>query len=185
MLPTIIFVLIRHFRRLHPLTAARFEKGFLRQGKKIFFLVLFITIAVIALGQVTELRYNIKRNGTVIGTLRFAQHSTGNTTVMKMESEIKTRMLFNFTAKAKEETTYEKGVMTWSSIYRKLNGREKANQQTQAAGNRYIITRNAKTEIQGNYPISYNMLCLYTMEPVFVSKVYSDNFRQFVEIRRI
>ena len=102
-----------------------------------------------------------------------------------MESEVRTRMIFLFTAKAREESIYENGVLTWSSIYRKMNGNEKANKKTRLAGNNYIISKGDESETLNNYPIRYNMLSLYTQEPVNVKRVYSDNFQQFLDIQVI
>jgi hypothetical protein len=47
-----------------------------------------------------------------------------------MESEVNTRFIFNFKAKAKEEVIYDNGIMTWSSIFRKLNGNVKVDKKT-------------------------------------------------------
>ena len=36
-----------------------------------------------------------------------------------------------------------------------------------------------------DYPISYNMLSLYSKEPVNISTVYSDNFEKFLSIQKL
>lgn len=148
-------------------------------------IILSITISVFATSQEKKLEYQIKRNGNVVGDIRFTQISSGSRTTMKMESEVKTRFIFLFTAKAQEEAIYENGIMTWSSIYRKLNGNVKADKKTKAAGNSYTIYKGKKTETLNSYPIRYNMLSIYSAEPVTVAKVYSDNFQQFLDIQKM
>ena len=105
--------------------------------------------------------------------------------MLTLESEINTRFIFNFKAKAKEEAIYDDSVMTWSSIYRKLNGNVKVDKKTKATGNTYTVYKGSKTETLNNYPIRYNMLSIYVTEPVNISKVYSDNFQQQIDILKI
>ena len=135
--------------------------------------------------QEKKLEYNIKRNGDVVGNIHFIQGVAGNRTVLTMESEVNTRFIFNFKAKAKEEVIYDNGIMTWSSIFRKLNGNVKVDKKTKANGNAYTVYRGTKTETLNNYPIRYNMLSVYIIEPVNITKVYSDNFQQQVDIQKI
>jgi hypothetical protein len=106
-------------------------------------------------------------------------------TVLTMESEVNTRFIFNFKANAKEEVIYDNGIMTWSSIFRKLNGNVKVDKKTKANGNAYTVYKGSKTETLNNYPIRYNMLSVYIIEPVTITKVYSDNFQQQVDIQKI
>ena len=132
-----------------------------------------------------KLVYTIRRNGNEVGTILFIESITGSRTVLKMESQVKTKFIFTFTANAKEETIYDNGIMTWSSIFRKLNGSVKADKKTKVTGNSYTIYKGKETEIMSSYPIRYNMLSIYVAEPVNINYVYSDNFQQLVEIMKI
>jgi hypothetical protein len=151
-----------------------------------------LILLVVLLGTMTsinaqqkKLEYNIKRNGDVVGNIHFIQGITGNRTVLTMESEVNTRFIFNFKAKAKEEVVYDNGIMTWSSIFRKLNDNVKVDKKTKATGNAYTVYKGSKTETLNNYPIRYNMLSVYIIEPVNITKVYSDNFQQQIDIQKI
>src|SRR6188474_2335591 len=149
------------------------------------FLLLLTCTTLCVSAQEKKLEYNIKRNGDVVGNIHFIQGISGNRTVLTMESEVNTRFIFNFTAKAKEEVIYDNGIMTWSSIFRKLNGSVKIDKKTKANGNAYIVYRGTKTETLNNYPIRYNMLSVYIIEPVNITKVYSDSFQQQIDIQKI
>ena len=153
--------------------------------KNLIPLVALFGIAAGANAQEKKLEYNIKRNGEVVGTIRFVQNITGSRTTLKLESEVKTRFIFTFTAKAQEEAIYDNGIMTWSSIFRKLNGSVKADKKTKATGTVYTVYKGNKTETMNNYPVRYNMLSIYSTEPVNIIKVYSDNFQQQVDIQKI
>jgi len=135
--------------------------------------------------QEKRLEYNIKRNGDVVGNIHFIQGIAGNRTVLTMESEVNTRFIFNFKARAKEEVIYDNGIMTWSSIFRKLNGTIKVDKKTKANGSAYTVYKGSKKETLNNYPIRYNMLSVYIIEPLNITKVYSDNFQQQIDIQRI
>lgn len=153
------------------------------RSKVCLLLLTFATINVS--GQEKRLAYDIKRNGDVVGNIHFIQGVSGNRTVLTMESEVNTRFIFNFKAKAKEEVIYDNGIMTWSSIFRKLNGTVKVDKKTKANGNAYTVYKGSKTETLNNYPIRYNMLSVYISEPVNITKVYSDNFQQQIDIQKI
>ena len=149
-------------------------------------LVVVLLSAMVSINaQEKKLEYNIKRNGSVVGNINFIQGVAGNRTVLTMESEVNTRFIFNFKAKAKEEVIYDNGIMTWSSIFRKLNGNVKVDKKTKANGNAYTVYKGSKTETLNNFPIRYNMLSVYISEPVNITKVYSDNFQQLIDIQKI
>ena len=151
-----------------------------------------VTLLIVLLGTMTsinaqekKLEYNIKRNGDVVGNIHFIQGIVGKRTMLTMESEVNTRFIFNFKANAKEEVIYDNGIMIWSSIFRKLNGNVKIDKKTKANGSAYTVYKGNKTETLNNYPIRYNMLSVYIIEPVNITKVYSDNFQKQIDIQKI
>jgi len=185
MIPTIIFFLLRRYKRHHPAKAERIELFIVKASKSILLIILSNAIAAFALSQEKKLNYDIKRNGNIVGNIRFSQNSSGSRSILKMETEVKTRFILSFNAKAQEETVYENGIMISSSFYRKMNGNIKADKKTKVSGNSYTIFNGTKTETLNNYPIRYNMLSIYTLEPVNINKVYSDNFQQFLDIQKL
>ena len=148
-------------------------------------LIALMLVCYIALPQTTQLKYNVKRKGNQVGSISFSQQNSGNKKVLRIDSEIKARILFLFTAIGQEESVYENGVMVWSSVYQRLNGNERMNKKTMLKGRNYVVTKGKYSDTIGNYPISYNMICLYASEPVHVPKVYSDNFQRFLDIQTI
>jgi Domain of unknown function (DUF6134) len=185
MIPVIIIWLIRRYReknkRRNVPILPKNSKKYLCSVSVVLFLIL---LSVKSHSQNKTLTYQIVRNGNIVGTLRFSETSTGDMDHLKMESDVKTRFVFTFTAHSNEEAVYHNGVLLHSSIYRKLNGTEKANKQHQAGNQQYIIHAGERTEITKNYPITYNMLSLYSKEPENISQVYSDNFQRFLAIQK-
>ena len=184
MIPVFIIWLIRRHRgkakRKMTTVASNDPKGYL--PPIILLLLIFLILSIRGHGQNRTLTYQIVRNGNKIGTLRFTETSSGDMDHLKMESDVKTRFVFTFVAHASEEAVYFNGVLLRSSIYRKLNGNEKVNKQHEVKDRQYIIHAGERYEVTKNYPITYNMLSLYSKEPESISKVYSDNFQTFIPI---
>jgi|SRR5689334_17744990 len=147
-------------------------------------LILVMLYPVVAQSQNKVLKYQIIRSGTPVGTLLFSETSTNEGDYLKMETDVKTRFIFSFVAHATEEAIYHHGVMFRSSIYRRLNGNEKVNKQHQENNGQYIIHAGQRSVVTKTYPITYNMLSLYSKEPGDISKVYSDNFETFINIQK-
>ncbi|WP_276504821.1 DUF6134 family protein [Terrimonas pollutisoli] len=185
MIPTIIFLLLRRYGKTHPAKAEQLALLLRKAGKFFFIFILLILTCYIAFSQTSQLQYSVKRKGAQIGIISFTQQFVGNKRVFKVESEIKTRILFLFTAIGQEESVYENGIMISSFVYQKLNGNEQVNKKTTLVGRNYIVSKGNHSETLSNYPIFYNMICLYAKEPVDVPKVYSDKSQQFLDIQTI
>jgi hypothetical protein len=147
-------------------------------------MILVMLWPAVAQSQNRVLKYQIIRSGSPVGTLLFSQTSTSEGECLKMETDVKTRFIFSFVAHATEEAVYHHGVMFRSSIYRRLNGNEKVNKQHQENNGQYIIHAGQRSVVTKTYPITYNMLSLYSKEPENISSVYSDNFESFVGIQK-
>ncbi len=191
MIPVLVIWLIKKYKK------AGSRKQFLRNIsaaiKPAFFKIagvllglLLVFFALSAFAQTKELNYAIIRGTDIVGAIHFTETDNSGIKQLSMESQVKGRILFiTYSGSAKEEAVYQNGVLYHSSIYRKMNGKEKANKQHQAVNNQYVIRSGENSETSANYPITYNMLSLYSTEPVNINKVYSDNFQRFVEIKKL
>ena len=184
MIPSIIFLLLRRFRRTHPQRFTTVMARLALAGKLLLMLVVAFCLVIVARAQEKTLSYVIKRNGNAVGNITVNENRAGNKLVYRMQSEVKTRFVFSFTAKALEEAVYENGILVYSSIYRKMNGNEKANKKTRASGKTYVINNKGSEETFREFPIRYNMLSIYMQEPSNQQLVFSDNFEQFLTIKK-
>jgi uncharacterized protein DUF6134 len=190
MIPVLIIWLLRRYKqRRHALQVKTHLEKIKHRLPTIAGVLLFALMLLMTLkghSQNRQFNYQIVRNGSKVGTLNFSETTNGAMDYLKMESDVKTRfILMTFTAHASEEAVYRNGVLLHSSIYRKLNGNEKVNKQHLAQNSQYIIRRGNNTEINKSYPITYNMLSLYSREPENISRVYSDNFETFLAIQKV
>jgi len=185
MVPILIIWLIRRLRQKQNHNLPGDPKKTRKQifsGTGLLLIILLITSGVYS--QTRTLNYQIVRNGSNVGTLHFSEINSAGMDYLKMESDVKTSFIFTFKVHANEEATYVNGVLLHSSIYRELNGSEKANKQHQADNRQYIIHDGRDQKVAKNYPITYNMLSLYSREPENINTVYSDSFETFVAIQK-
>jgi len=180
MIPVFIIWFIRRYRQSrnsnkNPGIVFKKLKGKPPHISGILLLITTLFLAAKVNSQNKSLNYQIIRNGNNVGALRFSETKNGGMDYLNMESDVKTRFIFTITAHAREDAVYYNGILQRSSIYRQLNGNEKANKQHEADNRQYIIHAGNKAGVTKNYPITYNMLSLYSREPENINKVYSDN----------
>ncbi|MEJ7767124.1 MAG: DUF6134 family protein [Chitinophagaceae bacterium] len=150
--------------------------------RKAGILILVFLFSLTLKAQELKLNYQVIRNGDVIGKMYFQQLIQGCSTHLRVQSEVKARFILLLTIWAKEETIYRNGILIFSSIFRKLNGKEKTNRETKLEGNSYLVTKEGSAVLFNSYPIRFNLLSLYCTEPRLVSKAYADNFSEFVPV---
>ncbi|MDX2048107.1 MAG: DUF6134 family protein [Chitinophagaceae bacterium] len=180
MIPTLIFLFIRRYNRRHP---GMIRKYILLAGKVILAAVALCLVHNAA-AQGNELLYDVVRNNKKIGTLKIQCSSYANKVWYKLESDIKIRFIVSFTAEAHEETIFENGVIVYSSLYRKLNGKEKANKKMVLTASGYEIQDGPEKETLNYETLQNSILTLYHKEPIDVKRVYSDNHRQYLAIEK-
>ena len=151
-------------------------------------LLLLFTIYIIqapACGQERKLIYDVMKNGNIIGSVIFIELTKDQKRFLRLTSDVKTRFIFSFSDHAEEIATYEDGVMVYSSFYQKQNGSDKANKITIASGRSYKLIDDGVSKLISCSPIRYNMLLLYINIPETINKVYSDNFQQLLDIKKV
>jgi hypothetical protein len=134
MIPVLIIWLLRRYKqrrnqlRGYKVTSEILNGSYLLIAA-VLLAALMLLIAVMSHAQNRQFKYQIVRNGNKVGTLNFSETTNGGMDYLKMESGVRTRFSFTFTAHASEDAVYRDGVLLHSSIYRKLNGNEKVNKQ--------------------------------------------------------
>jgi len=183
MIPIITVALLFWF--LQKITAIEFGKfRFLIISEQAKLTVLFFLFTINSQAQEKTVNYNVLRNGTVIGQMQFSQKTNNNDVFLKISSEVKTRLIFGIDIKTEEGSHFKNGKLISSYVKRHVNGKEKANKTTQLIDSGYkTLAENKKGQIKQNY-IDYNLMLLYSKEPVSENQVYSDSFQQFLVIKK-
>ena len=149
-------------------------------------LLLILILFVLRLSAQQNLStYVVRYKGDDIGTLKLQQTVKGDTIHYRMTSDIKTRFIFNIRVKSFEESEFQKGRLIYSAVNRTVNGDEKVKKQTRAGNKIYTLSDEGKSVVLYNESIGYNLMRMYCLEPLNISKVYSDNYQKFLPITKI
>ena len=125
------------------------------------------------------------RNGKSIGMIHLSQSTTGSITEIILESQIKFNFLFSFSAASREECKYENGILQYSLFNRRVNGHEKANKVSATGNASYHVTGKDRQKVLECFPIRYCLLCMFCNEPNSISKVYSYNLEQLLDVENL
>src|SRR5688572_28367893 len=66
--------------------------------------------------QERKLRYDVMRNGKVIGKINFVEMISGQKKFLSMTSDVKTRFILAFSDDTAETAAYDNGVLVYSSF---------------------------------------------------------------------
>lgn len=185
MIPTLIVLTLRHLRSLSPMERRLLQRKAMSICIKVILLFLLLVLNTGIQSQETRLNYQVSRNGNKIGNLVLRHSSGGDSLKLSLYSEIKTRMIISISANGSEEARYKNGVLQNSSFKQTVNGKEKVNKQTSLKGSHYVVNNKGKESRIEQAAIHYNMICLYTMEPVNTKYVYSDKYTAFLAISKV
>jgi hypothetical protein len=147
-------------------------------------LILMLAFCTPIFAQEQTTKYNVLHSGKVVGHLDLYQKRNGESLCLKMISEVKMRFIFSIRVNCNEESTFQNGRLVSSHVLRNVNGKEKANRQTTAAGDAYQTVAEGKSGKVNQKDISANLMLLYTHEPADNAQVYSDNFQQFLKVKQ-
>ncbi|WP_316804743.1 DUF6134 family protein [Pedobacter nototheniae] len=128
-------------------------------------------------------KYNIKRNGEVIGQLYFNQKEDGNNTFLKITSKVNTRFVFKIDVETEDVAHFKNGRLISSGVNRIVNGDPKEFKKTSLQNEIYQTQAGKKTGTLKK-SINYSMMLLYSKEPVNETEIYSDNFQCFVPVEK-
>ena len=129
--------------------------------------------------------YDVIRNGKVIGEISFVELTQGQKKFLSLTSNVETTVLFTVTDHTAETAAYDKGVMVYSSFYQKQTGSDVVNKKTIVSGKSYKLTDGDESKLVSLPPIRYSTLLLYTNVPKNINKVFSANFQQLVDIKKL
>ncbi|MBC8032953.1 MAG: hypothetical protein H7Y03_02325 [Chitinophagaceae bacterium] len=153
--------------------------------KRAFSLLLVVLFAMTSAAQEQLTKFDVFHNGNMVGIAQLYQKRSGDGLYMKMTTDIKVRMMMEISVKIIEESRFVQGKLIHSQLNRTVNGKEKANRQTNAIVNGYQTIAEGKQGTISQPRIDYNLIQMYQTEPVNRSRVYSDNFQTFLTITQL
>lgn len=183
MISALIILLTQRCIKDYPKKFERMKSGLVYAAIILVIILFTILIGNKVYAQEKFLTYLIKKSGETIGEMKIKEIKNGTTLCIKMESLIKTRFFISITAKVVEEALYEKGVMQYSYAYQQTNGSEKLNKRLHYVNSNYILHCKGSERTLDLGPVNYNLVCLYTQEPVSYKLIYSDKYQKLLPIK--
>lgn len=185
MIPSLHFLSLRRYQKVHAERKKRLSSKQHFAARIALLMLLTVCIALCAFTQERILQYTVSRSGNPVGRLMVRESKQGNQATYKLQSAIKTSFLFTITGRAMEEAIYENGILIYSRFYQRTSGNERMNTEIEAEGKSYTVINNTDAKPLNKYPITYNMVCVYTVEPLRRTRVFADKFQQFVPVEYI
>ena len=156
--------------------------------KVIVLLLLLLVTQVGAFNNSLErqsLTYEVHKKDKVIGTITINKLHTLDSTIYTLNSKINAKFVVRFNIEGSEKSVYKNDKLVYSSIYRKVNNKIKADHSISFRNGVYKLQA-SKKESQLNFQkIACNLITLYFKEPKGVIKVYCDNIKKMVPVKKI
>jgi hypothetical protein len=132
----------------------------------------------------SKLNYDVIRNGNVIGSLQASRISSGNQVEYITESNVNVKILMTFSMYTKVTGAFRDGMLINGSAVRKVNGHNKVNTLIQWKNDHYLLKEDeAQKEIREK--ITYTTACLFNQEPVGLTRIFSENFGKFINLKEV
>ncbi|WP_149243614.1 DUF6134 family protein [Dyadobacter sp. 32] len=152
-----------------------------------YFLIAALTIggSEKASGQVQTQQYDVLHDDRFVGKMLVTKIGDERKCVFKLTFNASLSLVIkNMVIEGIEEASFEKGVLVYSKVMRKVNGYIKTDKYTTKEKNAYVAYEgNTKTGIP-LAEITSNFFTLLFAEPVSEPTTYSDNLQRKVAIVR-
>ena len=191
MIPVLTIYLLRKLGFKVDLDAIKGKfKEFLINLKTIFWifpiLLTFYSFTEISKPEkVDKLSFEIYRKSNQIGKIEVEKQLYKDRTRYEISTSIDTRVLLKIQVEAKEISEFVDGVLTYSSVFRKVNNKVKSDHKVVLDNGTYKMISDGDEEELDIDKIYQNLVTLYFQEPDTLHNVYCDNDGALAEIIKI
>ena len=182
----LIYTLKKTFKSSRSLEMTAVFKKLLFNFKYIIpFFLLSTTSSDNTVTEVENISFKIIKKNSSIGYIYIEKTSINQTTTYIINSEVNTKVIFNFNAIGNEKSIYKEDTLIFSSVFRKLNNKVKVNQSLSFINGKYYLNLADKKESIGIDIITRNIVTLFFFEPVGIDTVYSDKQNKMLNIYQV
>ncbi|MBE9489110.1 MAG: hypothetical protein IMY67_02350 [Bacteroidetes bacterium] len=182
----LIMLLIYTLKKLFKSTYSLEKSTVFKLVLKIKYIIPFFLISSSsfnnAVTEVERISFSVIKNESSIGFIDVEKSSLDKTTIYTINSEVNTRVIFNFNAVGREKSIYNEDTLVFSSVYRKINKKVKLNQSLSLIEGKYFLKNKRKKEFLDIGVINNNLVTLFFIEPVYTKEVYLDKYKKMVKI---
>ncbi|MCR8668306.1 hypothetical protein NO995_11485 [Aestuariibaculum sp. M13] len=184
MIPALILYLIRRMKYGSDASTdfRKFRDIVLKIKSFLFFFIVSSSFAYNTVNTSEALTYKIVKNNTTIGFINIEKQVESDVTTYVLKSHVEAKFLVNISILCNEKTIYKNGVLIYSSVYRKVNGKVKANHKLLRESGRYTLFYDNKKQLLELDELTQNLITLYFEEPKTIRKIYCDNQKQEIVV---
>lgn len=185
MIPAVIIWLLKRYASKRVLSKMEQFVYYTKQ-KSLYPLLscLFLFLPMYGWAQESSTTYTILHHGKVIGSMQGSRNAVGDDVFLKLTSSVQTRFVFEVQVSTLDRAHLKGGRLISSSVCRTVNGKEKPAKRTKLMNDSYQLETGKKLGYIRE-EITYTMAMMYFQEPIQIDRVYSDNFQQFLHIKKI
>ncbi len=149
-------------------------------------LVLFsaLYLSFIPAFEQQHLKYDVIRNGKIIGQLSSIKTTKNNVVEYRAESNVEVNVIFAIKIYTFVSGVFSNGQLTDGKIIRRVNGKDKANAHIYWSHDKYYIREEMKTKEFKDH-IYYTTACLMNREPLNLTRIFSENYQKFLDIIQV
>lgn len=175
MLTALLIICLRRLNLKYSLLEKLMKTKFSLILKGLFIFLICMILPCTINAQTKKMGFKIWRNNSCIGFIKVEQSTLNLITCYHLNSEIKVNMLINLTIVSTEKTVFENGRLSYSSVYRTVNNREKVNKRIEFLKGIYKVYNGKSCNNISLDSTSTNLASLYLNEPVYVRTIFCDN----------
>ncbi|MBD0825274.1 DUF6134 family protein [Aestuariibaculum marinum] len=187
MIPALILYLVRRMRygANTSLDLSKFREIVLKIKSILFFFIVSSAFPFNSGNSSESVSYKIVKNNTTIGFINIEKQVENHITTYSLESHVEVKFLVKVNVSCAEKSIYENGILMYSSVYRKVNGKVKADHKVVRKDDRYILFHNNEEQRLKFEELTRNLITLYFEEPKIIEKIYCDNLKKELKIKPI
>ncbi|MBU2996776.1 hypothetical protein KO500_10035 [Cellulophaga baltica] len=126
--------------------------------------------------------YDIIYKNKNIGSLKATYSTKGDKTIYHTSSTIGIKIIKQIDVNYTYEVSMENNLLKKANVDILVNGKQHAKTNTHWQENKYLITKNNKVQDPINTTIKYSTILLYFIEPMNITKCYSEQDGSFNSI---
>ena len=182
---TLMFILyLRKLNKKHSFTKKIGRWRFLSYKSPLLFLIILF-LSLKAFSQEKNLKFGIWKNKSYIGFIHIGQAINDRQISYKLQSEISYKLLIPIQIRSSEKSVFNNGILTYSSINRKVNDREKVNKLLVYSYGAYRLTDGKRFKIVHLDTLKHNLVALYFTLPGLIKQVYCDNHQAVSDVIKL
>lgn len=152
--------------------------------KKAILFFAFLHLQSCTLAQEKTLQYDVTRNGNVIGYVKVLEKINEREAYWELKSDVNTKFILSYSNYISDIVLFNDGVMVFGQYYQKENNKE-TKWKIRADGNYFKMVSNGKADSQSFMAVHNHYLQLFFHCPGPVTKIFSNHFHQFLELKKV